>query len=155
MSQDEEQAEVRRWLGAKLKQYREGAQISVNELAKSVDVGRQYVYLVENGKANFTIDSYVQMLRTCGVSFQEVLAGLHTSDIPAEHQPYHRSLSRILNSGAGDAIQGIRASLTAFAEQAIRLQKARGQPNPPSGREKDLKDGKGTGSPPHKKHKAS
>lgn len=121
------ESDVRQLLGEKLKEYREHAGIRAVDLAEGAQVGRQYVYLVEGGKANFTIDSYVEMLRYCGVSFQELLTALQHSDIPNAQQRYHRSLSEILNSGQQDLIDGIDVALHAFTE-TVRTRKLRAAP---------------------------
>ena len=128
MATEDEKRRVRELLGGKLRAYREGDNIPVTKVAKESGVGRQYVYLVEDGTANFNINRYVDMLRACGVPFEEAIAGLRTSDIPAAHQRDHELLSTILNSGIDELLQGIRVPLEAIAEKALRLQKARASP---------------------------
>jgi len=106
--------------------------MSVIELASRAKGSRHYIYLVESGKANFTIDSYVEMLAACGVSFDDAIASLRSSDIPDEHQPIYRALATVLRSNFRDLEECARVALQALAEKATRLQKIRGNDSPPT-----------------------
>lgn len=119
-------------LGPRLKQYREEAQISVPTVAKAVGVGRQYIYSVESGSANFNIDTFVKYLRACGVPFTEFLRGMQLSDIPTAHQRPHQMLSTILKADIPKLTDGIEVNLEAISEKAVRLQRARDS-NPKAG----------------------
>ena len=127
-----EAAAARKRLGARLKKYREElAGRSVDEVAKDIGVGRQYVYQMEKGKANFAIDKYIRALRACGVSFEEFLEAMQSSDIPAEHRPFYDMLAVILKSGKKELIDGIRVNLEAISEKVQRLQKIEKDDKPP------------------------
>lgn len=120
--------DVRRLLGERLRRYRESLGISVQRLANAAGVSRQYVHLVEKGGANLTIDTYVNMLWACGVSFNEFLRGLHSSDIPESHQHAHQWLHEILDSEQDRVIEGILINLQAISLLARTLKSTRHVP---------------------------
>jgi transcriptional regulator with XRE-family HTH domain len=153
VSLDKEQEQVRKLLAAKLRAFREGAGVGVEELAKAVKRGRQYIWLVEEGKANFTINNYIHMLDECGVSFADAVSAYRSSDIPEAHQDFYALLAKILKSENPKLLDGLRETLQAFAEKSARLQKekTRGDPNPSNGRGKDPTEGIGTGRPRRRK----
>lgn len=120
-------------LGPQLKRYREGAQLTVAAVAKAVGVGRQYIYLVEAGTANFTIETLVKYLRACGVPFEEFLRGMRAGDISPAEQRHRQMLNIIHKSDIADLVKGIEVNLEAISEKALRLVKARASPRPESG----------------------
>ena len=120
--------DVRRLLGERLRRYRESLGISVQRLANAAGVSRQYVHLVEKGGANLTIDTYVNMLAACGVSFNDFLRGLRSSDIPESHQHAYRCLGEILDSQQEFVITGIVLNLEAISLYARSLKHTRHVP---------------------------
>jgi hypothetical protein len=121
---------TRQFLGKKLADYRGDAAISAEGMAKAARRGRQYAHLVEAGKVNFTINSYLDMLDACSVSFDELLRAVQTSDIPEKHRPLHDMLSVILNSNNDDLTHGITINLKAISEMARRLTRQRPRSSP-------------------------
>ena len=118
---DKRRMDVRRWIGERFRQFRESLGISVQRVAKGAGVSRQYVHLVEKGGANITIDTFVDMLSACGLTFQDFQRSMQSSDIPEAHQHAHKWLEEILNSEQDRVIEGILTNLQGLALLARTL----------------------------------
>lgn len=110
-------------MGRRLRELREQAGISVAGLAKQCKLDRTYIYDVENGTANWTIEHFATLLSACHSSLESFLAGLNSSDFSPEDETFHRMLGVILASGDDDLRFGIRINLEAISEKAVRVRK--------------------------------
>lgn len=124
--------DTRRILGERLAAYRKIAGLSVGQLARKAGTPRQYIYDIEAGKVNFSLDQYTKLLMGCGASFEELLAGTNTSTVSPAFRDLFEMLLTIVSSGNKDLIHGIRVNLDAISEKAVRLMKIRGSPPRPS-----------------------
>jgi len=122
---DKRRQEVRQWIGQRFRHFRESLGISVQRVAKGAGVSRQYVHLVEKGGANITIDTFVDMLAACGLTFQDFQRSMATSDIPVAHQAAHKDLAEILHSEQDRVIEGVVTNLQGLALLARTLKSAR------------------------------
>lgn len=145
MTLDKRRQDVRRWIGERFRHFRESLGISVLRVAKGADVSRQYVHLVEKGGANITIDTFVDMLSACGLTFQDFQRSMQSSDIPQAHQHAHKWLEEILNSEQDRVIEGILTNLQGLALLARTLKSAhfkaftREGEDPPHDKSKDTR----------------
>jgi transcriptional regulator with XRE-family HTH domain len=121
--------DTRHILGKRLTAYRNAAGLSVAQLAKKAKTPRQYIYDIEAGKVNFTVDQYTKLLAGCGASFEELLAGTNTSTISPAFRDLFEMLTTIVNSGNSDLLHGVRVSLDAISDRASRLMKVRESPS--------------------------
>jgi transcriptional regulator with XRE-family HTH domain len=121
---------ARRILGERLKAYRKMAGLSVAQLGEKVNTPRQYIYDIEAGRVNYTVDQFARLLAGCGTSFEELLAGTNTSAVPVAFQDLFQMLQTIISSGNADLLHGIRVNLDAISDKALRMMKARASPSP-------------------------
>jgi len=129
---------ARELLGEKIKDYREGSGLSVLDLVSKTgdqQVNRTFVYDIEAGRKNFTVDHWEKLLRALGVPPEKALSGFKSSDIPKGAEDLYRMLKIIVESGDDDLILGVRVNLDAVADKALRLRKQPpNQPTPVSSR---------------------
>lgn len=118
----------RKLLGQQLKVLRESSGLTHKQLAEKLQCSRAWIYDVEEGRKNFTIDEYERLLHGCNASVESAMRGLNTSDIPAEFHDLYWMLRAIINSGNGKLVDGIRVNLEAISEKAMR------EHSPPSSR---------------------
>ena len=117
---------VKKEIGKRLRELREAAGITVASIEKrskadGKKIDRTYIYDIENGNANWSIEHLARILSYCHSSLESFFFGLQKSDIPVEQQPFHRMLATILNSKDPDLTFGIRVNLEAISEKAIRV----------------------------------
>lgn len=110
----------RKLLGQQLKTLRESSGLSIKDLAEKLKCSRAWIYDVEHGRKNFTIDEYERLLQGCNASVESAMKGLNTSDIPAKFHDLYWMLRTIVNSGSGKLVDGIRVNLEAISEKAMR-----------------------------------
>jgi len=123
---------ARELLGEQLRQWREAAGLSILQLAEKMGTKRTFIYDIEAGRKNFTVDYWEKLLRACGVPPEEGLRGFSTSDMPREFQDLFRMLAIIVTKGNDDLIHGIRVNLDAISDKALRLHRPR-SPSPSPG----------------------
>jgi len=115
----------RKLLGHQLTIMRQAAGLSEGELADKLKCSRAWIYDVEAGRKNFTINEYDRLIQGCGTSTEQALAGLNTSDVPTEFHDLYWNLRTIIMTDNKDLIFGIRVNLDAISEKARNLKKAR------------------------------
>lgn len=118
---------ARELLGKKVKEWREHTDLSISQLAVKMGTKRTFIYDIEAGRKNFTIDYWEKLLRACGIPPSTALAGFTSADIP---QDLYRLLKIIVDKGNDDLIHGIRINLDAIADKALRLHNRARSPTP-------------------------
>jgi len=121
-------------MGARLRHYRESAGLSILDVETRTKIRRSHLYRIEAGKANFSIDVFEKLLKACGVTLEEFLAGLRTSEIPSDVDDLYQMLDIIVGGKIPRQIEGIRVNLEAISEKVLRLIKARASPHHPDER---------------------
>jgi transcriptional regulator with XRE-family HTH domain len=81
------QVEGRLRLGANVMVRRLRADISRSELAASAAITPQRLGQIENGTSVATLDVWVRLAGTLGVSLDELLAGVRWVPVPPEEKP--------------------------------------------------------------------
>jgi transcriptional regulator with XRE-family HTH domain len=122
---DERTRRAKKEIGKKLEGIRVKAGLSPGAIVKrakldGVKIDRSYIYDIESGEANWSIDKLTKILQYCHTSLESFFFGLQRSDIPPDHQPFHRMLEEILKSQDPDLTFGIRVNLEAISEKAAR-----------------------------------
>ena len=107
-------------LGERLTALRRAAGLSVPQLASKIRKSRAWIYDVESGAKNFTVDEYEKLVRGCGWSPEAVFAGPEASTIPHD---LAWMLQTILKSKDSKLIDGIRVDLDAISRMALSLDK--------------------------------
>lgn len=108
-------------LGEQLRLARTGASLSISQLADKMHTSRSHITEIEEGSKNLTADLYDKLLHACSASAETVFAGINTSDIPREHQDLYWMLGVIVKSDDKDLLFGLRTTMSAITEKAIRL----------------------------------
>src|SRR5687767_13757249 len=92
-------ANGKKMLGERLKAARDTATLTVAELASRVKIverdPRTYIYEVESGKANPTLDMLERLYQSCGTSLETVLNGLWKNPRTPAEQGLHDTLDAI------------------------------------------------------------
>jgi len=117
---------ARQLLGERVRQCREAAGLSIAQLAEKMSTPgkpahRTFIYDIEAGRENFTVDYWEKLLRACGVSPGHALAGVTSSDIPPEYQDLFRMLQIITTKAPSELIDALRIVFDAITDKALRL----------------------------------
>lgn len=155
-------------LGRELTSLRKRAALSVAELAAKSGVSRQSIYDIEAGTQNVRAEVYERLILACKLKAPEDwFDGLDVERapkrIPRRHQGLFHMLIAIVESEDDRLIEGIRASLDAFSDQALALKKKKepavigtGKPPPvPQLREEDGGRESATGKSPQARKQKS
>ena len=121
-------------IGKRLRDLREGAGITVSEIARNASMDRTYIHDIEAGRANWSIDHLARLLQQYHSSLESFFVGMRSNEIPPEHADLFRMLAIILDSRDPDLAFGIRVNLEAISEKAARIRRARDSPSPSKGR---------------------
>jgi hypothetical protein len=127
-------------MGDRLKHYMEKAELSVPKLESILEAKprRSYIYKILEGTANFSINIYEKLLKTCNnVTLAECLRSLRDeSGIPPDCADLYEKLDAIvaakhLGEEFARQVEGIRVNLEAI-ELTVRLMKDRLEPHHPN-----------------------
>jgi transcriptional regulator with XRE-family HTH domain len=129
--------QLKKQIGERLKELRKKAGVSPLFIEQQSEkdgkkIDRTYIYDIEKGNANWSIDHLARILAYCHSSLESFFMGFQRSDVPLDHQPFHRMLMEILSSGDPDLVFGIRVNLEAISEKAARVKAPRQEHPPPT-----------------------
>ena len=82
-------------IGARLRQARLKAGLSVVEICTLVGCSKRWVYAIEEGQQNFTIQTFRKLLKALNLEFQDVLATDEDDEKKRSTQKLHEIASRM------------------------------------------------------------
>jgi transcriptional regulator with XRE-family HTH domain len=129
---DEAVKEAKRIIAERMKRLRKASGLGATAASKRAKQHRTYVYQIEKGIANPSVEALAKLTAVYGVPFDEFLTGMRTTDIPEDHEEYYVLLKGILNSEVKGVIRDTKGSLEAFLEKANRLRSTRNKNDDPS-----------------------